>query len=120
MSDVSCSLASNNQAVQVNNGTAMESVAATDARGEVLNAHRGSGCFSRDPAGPDPTFARRRSAAACREARSLDALERMNWYNSGQPCGLYALYRDHGLVSRAKEIRGTARKRAPSLTTGCF
>lgn len=52
--------------------------------------------------------------------RSLDALERMNWYNSGQPCGLYALYMKNGLVSRAKEFRITARERAPSLTTGCF
>jgi len=48
--------------------------------------------------------------------RSLDALERMNWYDSGQPCGLYALYLNHGLVSRAKEFGTTARKRAPSFS----
>ena len=52
--------------------------------------------------------------------RSLDTLERINWNDSGQPCSLYALYLDRGLVSRAKEFRITARKRAPSLTTGCF
>jgi hypothetical protein len=51
---------------------------------------------------------------------ALNALERAEWVNSGQPCGLYALYVKHGLMSRAKEFRDTARQRAPSLTTGCF
>lgn len=51
---------------------------------------------------------------------SLNALERAEWYNSGQPCELYALYLNHGLVSRAKEFRITARKKAPSFTTGCL
>jgi hypothetical protein len=51
---------------------------------------------------------------------SLNALERAEWVNSGQPCGLYALYVNHGLASRAQEFRNTARKRASPLTTGCF
>jgi hypothetical protein len=42
--------------------------------------------------------------------RSLDALERMQWYSSSQPRDLYALYLRRGLVSRAKQFRDTTRK----------
>jgi hypothetical protein len=45
--------------------------------------------------------------------RSLDALERMHWFSSGEPTELYALYLSRGLVSRAKQFRDTTRKSAP-------
>jgi hypothetical protein len=44
---------------------------------------------------------------------SLDALERMRWYSSGEPTELYALYLSRGLVSRAKQFRETTRKSGP-------
>jgi hypothetical protein len=43
--------------------------------------------------------------------RSLDALERMQWFSSSQSRDLYALYLRHGLLSRAKQFRDTTRKR---------
>jgi hypothetical protein len=45
--------------------------------------------------------------------RSLDTLERMHWFSSGEPTELYALYLSRGLVSRAKQFRETTRKSAP-------
>jgi HEAT repeat protein len=45
--------------------------------------------------------------------RSLDALERMHWFGSGEPTELYALYLSRGLVSRAKRFRETTRKSGP-------
>lgn len=45
--------------------------------------------------------------------RSLDALERMHWFGSGEATSLYALYLSRGLVSRAKQFRETTRKSAP-------
>jgi hypothetical protein len=45
--------------------------------------------------------------------RSLDALERMHWFSSGEPTELYALYLSRGLVSRAKQFRETTRKSGP-------
>jgi hypothetical protein len=42
--------------------------------------------------------------------RSLDALERMQWFSSSEPRDLYALYLRRGLVSRAKQFRDTTRK----------
>jgi hypothetical protein len=45
--------------------------------------------------------------------RSLDALERMHWYSSGDPVALYALYVNRGLESRAKKFRDATRKTAP-------
>jgi HEAT repeat protein len=51
--------------------------------------------------------------AAGKLDRSLDALERMHWFSSGEPTELYALYLSRGLVSRAKQFRETTRKSAP-------
>jgi HEAT repeat protein len=45
--------------------------------------------------------------------RSLDALERMHWFGSGEPTSLYALYLSRGLLSRAKQFRDTTRKSVP-------
>jgi hypothetical protein len=45
--------------------------------------------------------------------RSLDALERMHWFGSGEPTSLYALYLSRGLMSRAKQFRDTTRKSVP-------
>jgi hypothetical protein len=42
--------------------------------------------------------------------RSLDALERGNFHNAGQPTSLYALYVSRGMLARAKQFRDTARK----------
>jgi len=36
---------------------------------------------------------------------SLNALERLHWFSSGEPTELYALYVSRGLVSRAKQFR---------------
>lgn len=41
---------------------------------------------------------------------SLNTLEQMHWFSSGEPTELYALYVSRGLVSRAKQFRETARK----------
>jgi len=38
---------------------------------------------------------------------SLNTLERMRWFSSGEPTELYALYLSRGLVSRAKQFRET-------------
>jgi HEAT repeat protein len=60
-------------------------------------------------------FAKSRPAAelaAGKLDRSLDALERMHWYSSGELTELYALYLSRGLVSRAKQFRETTRKSA--------
>ncbi len=61
-------------------------------------------------------FVKSRPAAELRAGefdRSLDALERMHWFGSGEPTSLYALYLSRGLLSRAKEFRDTTRKSAP-------
>jgi len=47
---------------------------------------------------------------------SLNALERAEWFNSGQPCDLYALYLKHGLGARAKEFGNAAREKATVLS----
>jgi hypothetical protein len=43
---------------------------------------------------------------------SLNALERMHWFSSGEPTELYALYLSRGLLSRAKQFRETTRNSA--------
>jgi HEAT repeat protein len=43
---------------------------------------------------------------------SLNALERLHWFGSGEPTELYALYLSRGLVSRAKQFREITRKSA--------
>jgi hypothetical protein len=43
---------------------------------------------------------------------SLNALERMHWFGSGEPTELYALYLSRGLVSRAKQFREITRNSA--------
>lgn len=43
---------------------------------------------------------------------SLNALERMHWFSSGEPTELYALYVSRGLVLRAKQFRETTRNSA--------
>ncbi len=58
-------------------------------------------------------FVKSRPAAELRAGefdRSLDALERMHWFGSGEPTSLYALYLSRGLMSRAKQFRDKARK----------
>ena len=52
--------------------------------------------------------------------RSLDVLELAERFSSRQPCGLYALYLNRRLMSRAKEFRNTARERAPSFNLDIF
>lgn len=42
--------------------------------------------------------------------RSLDALEKMQWFSSSEPRSLYALYLVRGLKVRAKRFRDGARK----------
>jgi hypothetical protein len=49
--------------------------------------------------------------------RSLDALERVQSFNCGGASGLYALYVNRGLASRAKLFRDAARKSCPSAYT---
>lgn len=51
---------------------------------------------------------------------SLNTLERMHWFSSGEPTELYALYLNRGLVSRAKEFRNTVRERAPYFNLDMF
>jgi hypothetical protein len=46
-------------------------------------------------------------------ARALDALERMQWGSSGEPCYLYALYLRRGLVQRAERFREAMRTKGP-------
>jgi hypothetical protein len=43
---------------------------------------------------------------------SLNALQRLHWFGSGEPTELYALYLSRGLVSRAKQFREITRKSA--------
>jgi hypothetical protein len=43
---------------------------------------------------------------------SLNALERLHWFSSGEPTELYALYLSRGLGSRAKQFREITRKSA--------
>lgn len=45
---------------------------------------------------------------------SLDALERVQSFDCGRTVGVYALYVNRGLVSRAKQFRDTARKTCPA------
>jgi hypothetical protein len=42
--------------------------------------------------------------------RSLDALERMQWFSSSEPRALYALYLSRGLPARAQQFREATRK----------
>jgi hypothetical protein len=42
--------------------------------------------------------------------RSLDALERMQWFSSSEPRALYALYLSRGLPARAQQLREATRK----------
>jgi HEAT repeat protein len=53
-------------------------------------------------------FVRSRPAAELTSGKldsSLNALERLHWFSSGEPTELYALYVSRGLVSRAKQFR---------------
>jgi HEAT repeat protein len=45
--------------------------------------------------------------------RSLDALERMEWFSSSEPRALYALYLSRGLLARAQQFREATRKSWP-------
>jgi HEAT repeat protein len=45
--------------------------------------------------------------------RSLDALERMQWFSSAEPRALYALYLSRGLVARAQQFREATRRSVP-------
>jgi hypothetical protein len=45
--------------------------------------------------------------------RSLDALERMQWFSSSEPRALYALYLSRGLLTRAQLFRDATRKSLP-------
>ena len=45
--------------------------------------------------------------------RSLDALERMQWFSSSEPRALYALYLSRGLLARAQQFREATRKSLP-------
>jgi hypothetical protein len=45
--------------------------------------------------------------------RSLDALERMQWFDSSSPRALYALYLSRGLPTRAQQLREAVRKSLP-------
>jgi hypothetical protein len=45
--------------------------------------------------------------------RSLDALERMQWFSSSEPRALYALYLSRGLPARAQQFREATRKSLP-------
>ena len=42
--------------------------------------------------------------------RSLDALEKMQWYSSSEPRNLYALYVLRGMTARAQKLRAATRK----------
>lgn len=45
--------------------------------------------------------------------RSLDALERMQWFSLSEPRDLYALYLSRGLLVRAQQFRDATRKSVP-------
>lgn len=45
--------------------------------------------------------------------RSLEALERMQWFSSSEPRALYALYLSRGLPARAQQFREATRKSLP-------
>jgi hypothetical protein len=60
-------------------------------------------------------YVKRRPAAelaAGKLDRSLDALERMQWFGSSEPRDLYALYLRRGLPARARQFRDAMRKSA--------
>lgn len=50
--------------------------------------------------------------AAGKLDRSLDALERMEWFSSSEPRDLYALYLRRGLTARAQRFRAAVKKTA--------